>query len=103
MNDDDVPQVRNRKYHGRYGHTRDRIETLRVLRWAGRFIRCHWRFAAAELIHRSAPRTVRAAARGCETDHRRRRTRAERKQQSDKNHGERTHAFYRSQGAQYWQ
>ena len=83
MSDHVMSQVRNRDYRRGYGHTRDRIEMLSVLRLAGRSVRCHWRFTAAELINWSAPRTVRAAARPCGTSHRRWRTHAERKQESD--------------------
>jgi len=94
VKDNDAPQVRNRNYHRRYGHTLDRIEMLGVLRLAGRSVRCHWRLAAAELIHRSAPRTVCAAACRSGTGHRRRCTHAERKQQNDKNYGEKTHGHH---------
>ena len=80
MSYDNVPQVRNRDYHRGYGHARDRIKMLGVFRLAGRSIGCDWRLAAAELIHWSAARTIRAAARRCETGHRRRRWHAERKQ-----------------------
>ena len=73
------------------GHTPDRIEMLRVSRLAGRSIRRHRRLAAAQLIHRRARRTIRAAARRCRTRHRRRNIHAERKQQSDKNYGEKAH------------
>jgi hypothetical protein len=44
MSDHVMSQVRNRDYHRGYGHTRDRIEMLSVLRLAGRSVRCHWRF-----------------------------------------------------------
>ena len=87
MSDHVISQVRGRDYQCGYRHTRDRIEMLRVLRLVGRSIWNGRRFAAAELIHRSVPRTVCAAARRRGTGHPGRRTHAERKQQSDKNYG----------------
>jgi len=103
MSDHVISQVRNRDYHCGYGHTRDRIEMLGVLRLAGRSVCCHWRFAAVELIRWSAPRTVHAAASSCGTSHRRWRTHAERKQQRDENSREKAHGLYRIPAAQYWQ
>ncbi len=68
--DDDAPRVRSRDDHRRYGHTPDRIEMLRISRLNRRSIRRNRRFAAAQLIDRSAARTIGAAARRCRTRHR---------------------------------
>lgn len=81
----------NRDYHRGYGHAPDRIQMLGVARLVGRSVRCHGRFAAAELIHWSIARTIRAAARHCGTGHRGCRRHAERKQQSDQEYREKAH------------
>jgi hypothetical protein len=67
---------------------------LGVLRLVGRSIWHARRFAATELIHWSVARTIRAAARRGGTGHRRRRTHAERKQQSDENYREKAHGHH---------
>ncbi len=69
---------------------------LCVSRLIGRPIRRHRRFAAARLTHWSALRTIHTAARRHGTRLRCGHTQAERKQQSDKDYGEKAHDRYLS-------
>jgi hypothetical protein len=89
--DDDVSQVRNRECRRSQVHTPDRIEMLCGSRLIECSIGCHRCFAATQLIHGGALWTIRAAARRRGTRHRRRRTQAYRKQQSDEDYRETTH------------
>ena len=80
--DDRISQVPNRGYHHGGRQTPDRVEMIRGSRLAGRSIWNRWRFAAVQLIYRSGLRAI-CTARGRGARHRRRRARAERKQQGN--------------------
>ena len=93
MGDNDIPQVRNRDDRHRQGHNFVRIEMLRARCLIGRSFRRRWRFAAAHLIHRSAPRTIRAAAHRRGTCGRGRHAHAEREQEGDEDYRKQAHAY----------